>query len=107
MPGLRNEGVPGGVADAIYSKTKKDFGVALQSWEGKGIHQGLVWGRGGERGEELSTRASNLLNQHHTEMPQARSEELQQMYHFQNLLLHKNQCCHYSENPISPTLAGS
>lgn len=70
MPGLRNEGVPGGVADAIYSKTKKDFRLALQSWEGKGIHQGLVWGRGGERGKELWTRASNLLNQHHTEMPQ-------------------------------------
>lgn len=53
MPSLRNKGITSGVAGAIYLKIKKDFGVGLKSWESKRIQRGLVWGGGGERGEEL------------------------------------------------------
>lgn len=53
MPSPGNEGIMGEEAGTIYSKTKKDFGIGLWSWKAKGTHQGLVWGRGVERGKEL------------------------------------------------------
>lgn len=39
LPSLRNKGITGGVAGAIYLKIKKDSGVGLKSWESERIHR--------------------------------------------------------------------